>query len=146
MKKNIAVIFILLSFISCADDNTDCEGYFAPYWTTEMLGKPHNTKLKGENYAIRKAFSELKKLETEIQPKNGFITIKLHLDKYGGFCKQEIFELNSEYQNVNFNNGDLVKKLGSVSSNLKSWSNDTETQTYYLINFTIKNGKIEEIF
>lgn len=111
-----------------------------------MFGKPHNTKIEGENITLRNAFAEIKKSQNTIEPKNGFVTLRLHIDKYGNFCNQENFQINTEYQPVTFNNGKLIEELEDVSSNLKGWSNDTKTKTYYLIRFTIKDGQIEEIF
>jgi len=111
-----------------------------------MFGKPHNTRIEGENITIRKAFTAIKNSETEIEPRNGFITLRLNIDKYGNYCNQENFQINTQYQPIEFNNGKLIEQLENVSKNLKGWKNDTETKTYYLIRLTIKNGRIEEIY
>ena len=145
MKKLFAIILTFL-FFSCSENKTDCEEYSSEYWTTTMFGKPHNTRIEGENITIRKAFAEIRKSETEIEPKNGFITLRLNIDKYGNYCNQENFQINTQYQPIQFNNGKLIKQLENVSRNLNGWKNDTETKTYYLIRLTIKNGRIEEIF
>lgn len=145
MRKLITIIYIL-QLLSCAEKISDCEELSSAYWRSTMLGKPNNTKIQGENIAIRKAFQKLKKSETSIKPENGFITLKLHIDKYGNFCNQENFQIDSEYQPTQFNNEELIEKLKEVSSHLAGWTNDTETKTYYLIRFKIQNGKIEEIF
>lgn len=145
MKNLIAIIFTLL-FLSCSEKILDCEEHSSAYWTTTMFGKPHNTKIERENIAIREAFQEIKKSETNIKPKNGFITLKLHIDKLGDFCNQENFQIDTEYQLTQFNNGTLIDELEKVSKNLKGWKNDTETKTYYLIRLKIKDGQIEEIF
>lgn len=145
MKKLFAIILTSL-IISCSGKKSDCEEHSSAYWTTTIFGKPHNTRIEGENITIRKAFENIKKLETDIEPKDGFITLRLHIDKNGNFCSQENFQINKDYQPTQFNDGKLIQKLEKISSNLKGWKNDTETKTYYLIRFTIKNGRIEEIF
>lgn len=132
--------------MSCSGKKSECEEHSSAYWTTTIFGKPHNTRIEGENITIRKAFTGIKKSETDIEPKNGFITLRLHLDKYGNFCNQENFQINTDYEPIEFNNGKLIYKLEKISSNLKGWKNDTETKTYYLIRFTIKDGRIEEVF
>lgn len=145
MKKHFAIILIFL-ILSCSEKTLDCEEYSVAYHSHSMYGKPHNTRITGENITIRKAFAKIKKQETEIQPKNGFITLKIHIDKYGNFCNQENYQIDEEYQQIEFNNGKLIKKLENISSKLSGWTNDTETKTFYLIRIKIKNGKIEEIF
>lgn len=145
MKKLFAIILTLL-FFSCSENKTDCEEYSSAYWTTTMFGKPHNTRIEGENITIRKAFAEIRESETQIEPRNGFITLRLNIDKYGNYCNQENFQINTKYQPIQFNNGELIKKLENVSKNLSGWKNDTETKTYYLIRLSIKNGRIAEIF
>jgi hypothetical protein len=145
MKKLIAIILTFLIF-SCFEKKTDCEEYSSAYWTTTMFGKPHNSRIEGENITIRKAFTEIKKSEIDIEPKNGFITLRLNIDKYGNYCNQENFQINTQYQSIEFNDGKLIEQLENISKNLKVWKNDTETKTYYLIRLTIKNGRIEEIF
>lgn len=145
MKKLFAIILTTL-IISCSGKKSDCEEHSSAYWTETIFGKPHNTRIEGENITIRKAFTGIKKSETDIEPKNGFITLRLHLDKYGNFCNQENFQIDTDYKPIEFNNGKLIKKLEKISSNLKGWKNDTETKTYYLIRFTIKDGRIEEVF
>ncbi|PKB43040.1 hypothetical protein AX016_1222 [Cellulophaga sp. RHA19] len=149
MKKHFTIILILLLF-SCNEKDSDCDEHSKPYYSfTYDIGlkeKHHNTKIKGENIVIRKAFQEIMNTETEISPKNGHITLRLHLDKNGNFCNQESFEIDNEYQPTKFNNGELIKKLKSISNGLLGWTNDTETKTFYLIRFKIKGGKIEEIF
>ncbi|WP_291865237.1 hypothetical protein [Maribacter sp.] len=145
MKKHFVILSILF-FISCSEKKSDCDDYSEAYWSGTISGKMHNTRIKGENITIRKAFEKIKKTETNIEPKNGFITLKLHIDKYGFFCSQKKFQIDTNYEPIQFNNGKLIKKLELVASDLKGWSNDTETKTYYLIRLTIKDGRIEEIF
>ncbi|AFL79611.1 hypothetical protein Aeqsu_1541 [Aequorivita sublithincola DSM 14238] len=147
MKKQIAIILSLfISLLSCGKKETNCEEHSSAYWTTTMFGTPHNSKIQGENFTIRKAFQEIKDKETDIVPANGYITLKIHIDKYGKYCNQENFQINAEYKPTDFNNGKLIAELEKISQNLRDWQNDTETKTYYLIRLTIKNGKIEEIF
>lgn len=145
MKKTFVALFIFL-ILSCSGGSSDCEENSFAYWTTTMFGTPHNSKIQGENFTIRKAFSKIKASKTDIEPKNGFITLKIHIDKNGKFCSQEHYQISDEYKPVEFNNGKLISELQEISSNLNGWQNDTKTKTYYLIRFTIKNGRIEEIF
>lgn len=150
MKKHIAITLTILIF-SCSEKMSDCEQNSSPYYSfkigiIDLKGKKHNTKLKGENVTIRKALEQIVNSETAIKPKNGFITLRLHIDKYGNFCNQETFQINNEYHPTEFNDGELVTKIENISSSLKGWSNDTETKTFYLIRIKIEEGKIEEIF
>lgn len=146
MKKHYAVIFVCLLF-SCSGNVSDCEEYSEPYYSRSIFKQvPHNTRISGENISIRKAFQDVVNSETEIEPQNGFITLKLHLDKFGNFCNQESFQIDEDYQQTEFNNGQLIKNLEYISSNLAGWMNDTETKTFYLLRLKIKDGKIEEIF
>jgi hypothetical protein len=105
-----------------------------------------NTRIQGANITIRKAFQELVESEVNIQPNNGFITLKIHLDRSGNFCNQENFQIDSDYQSTQFNNGDLIRKLEDISSQLAGWKNDTNSKTYYLIRLKIEQGRIAEIY
>lgn len=149
MKKLFAITITLL-LISCSDKVSVCDEYSSPYYSStigiDLKEKPHNTKIVGENITIRKAFEEIVSSETEIEPKSGFITLRLHIDKFGNFCNQETFQIDNEYQPAEFDRGELIKKIESISSNLSGWTNDTETKTFYLIRIKIKDGKIAEIF
>ncbi|MBP1838864.1 hypothetical protein [Formosa algae] len=149
MKKPFAIIIILVIF-SCKNDTPLCDEHSSPYYSSiigiDFKEKRHNTRILGENITIRKAFKELTIKEKNIEPNNGFITLRIHLDKYGNFCNQETFEVDSDYQPTEFNNGTLIKKIRKISKSLSNWTNDTETKTFYLIRIKIKNGQIEEIF
>ena len=149
MKKLFAITIIIL-LISCSDKVADCDEYSSPYYGStigiDFKEKPHNTKIEGENITIRESFEQIVSSETEIEPKNGFITLKLHIDKYGNFCNQESFQIDTEYQPTQFNNGQLINKLESISTRLTGWTNDTETKTFYLIRLKVKNGRVAEIF
>lgn len=144
--KNISIFVFALVFLSCIEKASDCEDNSAPYWTVSVIGNPHNTRIQGENITIRKAFQELVDTEINITPNNGFITLKLHLDKSGNFCNQENFQIDTDYQATEFNDGDLITKLENISSKLEGWLNDTESKTYYLIRLKIQDGQIAEIF
>ncbi|MFS4418113.1 hypothetical protein [Maribacter sp. 2307ULW6-5] len=140
-------IMLILVFPITACNNAPCAEESEPYWGGNLLSrKMHNTKIKGENVTIRQAFGDLRTAERNIRPRQGFITLRLHLDKHGNFCEQEIFEIDRDYRPTSFNEGDLGTKLMATSAALTGWSNATETKTYYLIRFKIENGSILEIF
>jgi len=143
--KNLFILTIILILTSCKGNSCDeeSEGYWTGNFITQKL---HKTKIEGENITIRNAFKEIIESEKSIKPEQGFITLRLHLDKNGFFCEQDIFEIDTEYQPISFNKGKLAKKLANVSSSLSGWSNQTKTKTYYLIRLKIKNGEIVEIF
>ncbi|MCF6347853.1 MAG: hypothetical protein L3J20_06095 [Flavobacteriaceae bacterium] len=138
MKKTLLFIILFTSF-SFAQDKSDCDERSIPYYSI-------NSSVKGENIAIRKAFKKIQNDETNILPNNGFITLRLHISKTGGFCKIETFEIDKNYMPTEFNNGSLVNKLKKVAVNLSNWERDKNKKTFNLIRFKIKNGKIEEIF
>lgn len=144
----IAVVSTLL-FYACSEKKEPCDEYSEPYFSHTLINFSlidHNTKIKGENISIRKSFKKLIEEEQDIVPVNGFITIKLHIDKFGNFCKQESFQIDENYQPTIFNNGELIKKIESITNSLKGWTNDTETKTFYLIRLKIKDGSIKEVF
>ena len=144
----IALVFSLL-FTSCSNKKEPCEEYSEPYFSSTLKKfsfKDHNTKIKDENITIRKVFKYLVEKEQTITPKNGFITLKIHIDKFGNFCNQESFQIDENYQPTIFNNGELIKKVEAISSNLSGWQNDTETKTFYLIRLKIEDGIIKEVF
>ncbi len=139
MKKIKIALFFFLIFISCSKKKEPCDEYSKPYFR-------YNSAIKGENISIRKAFDKFIKEEVNITPKNGFITLKIHIDKFGNFCNQENFQIDENYQPTIFNNGELIKKVEAISSNLSGWQNDTETKTFYLIRLKIEDGIIKEVF
>ncbi len=112
-----------------------------PYWANNI-----NSGIKGENPTLRKAFKEIQLTETNIQPSNGSITLKLYINKTGEFCEMETFQIDEDYQPTVFNNGNLIKELKTIALNLTDWERDKDFKTYNLIKLKIKNGKIEEIF
>lgn len=140
---------ITLLFYACSEKKEPCDEYSESYYSGKYVNfsfKYHNTKIKGENISIRKAFEKLIEKEQNIVPNNGFITVKLHLDKFGNFCKQESFQIDENYQPIIFNEGKLIKKIENITGNLTGWTNDTETKTFYLIRLKIKDGSIKEVF
>lgn len=140
MKKLIALltIFTLLSF---SQEENECDEYSRPYWANGI-----NSRIKGENPALRNAFKEIQLSKTDITPSNGFITLRLNITKTGKFCGIETFQIDENYQNTKFNNGELIKELESIARGLKDWERDKDYKTYNLIRIKIGNGKIEEIF
>lgn len=144
----IALIFLVFLF-SCSKKKEPCEEYSEPYYSGNHMffsHKNHNTRLKGENITIRKAFKKLIFEEQNITPNNGYITLKIHIDKHGNFCNQKCYQIDENYQPTIFNNGELIRKIEAISSNLSNWKNDTETKTFYLIRLKIEDGIIKEIF
>jgi len=111
-----------------------------------MTGKPHNTRIENENVRIRNEFKKLVKSENEINPRRGFITLKIHIDKNGEICNIESYQIDENYFSTVFNDGELLKKINKIAINLDEWKNDTNTKTYYLIRLKINNGSIEEVF
>lgn len=102
--------------------------------------------LSGENIPLRKAFNEIRMYESDINPKNGFITIRRLLSETGDFSKLESFQLDEHYNATQFNNGALIKKLEYIALGLKDWKRDRDYTNFSLIRIKIKNGKIEEVF
>lgn len=58
----------------------------------------------------------------------------------------ETFQIDENYQDVQFNNGKLVNELREIAAALKNWKRDKNFKTYNLIRLKIKDGKIEEVF
>ena len=84
--------------------------------------------------------------ESDITPRNGFITIRRLLSENGQFSKMKSFQIDENYNNIEFNNGELLKKLESITIGLKEWKRDRDYENFSLIRIKIKDGKIEEIF
>tara|TARA_B100000780_G_scaffold81441_1_gene55570 strand:- start:2920 stop:3204 length:285 start_codon:yes stop_codon:yes gene_type:complete len=84
--------------------------------------------------------------ETDITPKNGFITLRVNISKTGKFCDIETFQIDENYENVEFNNGNLITELENIAIGIKDWQRDKDYKTYNIIRLKIKNGKIEEVF
>ncbi|MBA3987470.1 MAG: hypothetical protein H0X63_13075 [Flavobacteriales bacterium] len=148
MKLYFQIFFLLLfiSVVSCSDKKESCEEFSKPYWSTTLFGKSHNTNISGEKITIRNSYKDIVAEEIAIIPKDGFINLKIYLDKFGNFCSTESYEIDQNYEATSFNNGELRKKLEYIASTLKGWTVDTETKTFYLIKFVIKDGVIKEIF
>lgn len=140
MKKLFALI-IILSLLAFSQEKNECEERSMPYWANGI-----NSRIEGENPTLRKAFKNIQLSETDITPKNGFITLRINISKTGKFCEIETFQINQDYQSIEFNNGKLTKELEQIALGLKDWKRDKDYKTYNLIRLKIKNGKIEEIF
>lgn len=141
MKKILVLTILLLSFQSFSQENNDCDESIVPYWWNGT-----NSRIKGENPALRKAFEKIQLNETEIEPKNGFVTLRLNISKTGKLCDIETFQIDENYKSTGFNNGTLIKDLEQIAIGLKDWKRDKDYKTYNLIRLKIKDGRIEEIF
>ena len=139
--KNLLAILTLFSILSFSQDKKECDERSYPYWANKI-----NSRIKGENITLRKAFRNIQQEKTNIEPANGFITLQLHIAKTGEFCKMKTFQIDHNYKNTEFNNGTLIKELETIALELKEWKRDKDYKTYNLIRIKIKNGKIEEIF
>ena len=140
MKKLFALITIL-PFFAFSQDKNECSEQTIPYWHNGT-----NSRIEGENPTLRKVFEEIQLSETDIKPKNGFITLRLNIAKTGKLCDIETFQIDENYEKTEFNNGRIAKELEQIAIELKNWKRDKDYKTYNLIRLKIKNGKIEEIF
>lgn len=141
MKKILVLTILIFSIQSFSQENNDCDERTLPYWANGI-----NSRIKGENPTLRKAFEQIQLTKTEIEPKNGFITLRLNISKTGKLCDIETFQIDENNQNTEFNNGSLIKELEKIATGLTDWERDIDVKTYNLIRLKIKNGKIEEIF
>lgn len=140
MKKLFAFITIL-SLFAFSQKEKECSERTMPYWWNGI-----NSRIEGEKPNLRKTFKTIQLSETEITPRNGFITLRINITKSGKLCDIETFQINENYEKTEFNKGKLVQKLEQISIRIKNWKRDKDYKTYNLIRFKIKNGKIEEIF
>lgn len=141
MKKLLVLIMFLVSFPSFSQEKNGCNERSMPYWANGI-----NSRIEGENPALRKAFEEIQLSKTEIKPNNGFITLRLNISKTGKLCNIETFQIDEGYKNTEFNNGILIKELEEIAIGLIDWKREKEYKTYNLIRLKIKDGRIEEIF
>lgn len=141
MKKILVLTILLLSIQCFSQENNDCDDNIVPYWWNGT-----NSRIEGESPTLRKAFKEIQLTETEIEPKSGFITLRLNISKTGNLCDIETFQIDENYKSTEFNNGQLVKKLKQIAIGLTNWKRDKDYKTYNIIRLKIKNGRIEEIF
>ena len=140
MKKLFAFITIL-SLLGFSQEDNECNERTIPYWWNGI-----NSRIEGEKPSLRKTFKNIQKSETEITPKNGFITLRLNITKTGKFCDIETFQIDENYEKTEFNNGKLAKKIEQIAIKIKDWKRDKDYKTYNLIRLKINDGKIEEIF
>ena len=141
MKKILALTILFFSIQSFSQENNDCDDSIVPYWWNGT-----NSRIEGENPILRKTFKEIQLSETEINPKSGFITLRLNISKTGNLCDIETFQIDENYKSTEFNNGQLVKELEQIALGLTNWKRDKDYKTYNLIRLKIKGGRIEEIF
>ena len=141
MMINLITLITFLTLLSPSQEKSECEEPTLPYWAYGI-----NSRVEGEVPTLEKAFRNIQQTETEIEPANGFITLRLDISKTGKFCDIETFEIDEDYESTVFNNGELREDLEKIAIGLKNWKRDKEYKTYNLIRIKIKNGKIEEIF
>ncbi len=139
--KGIFVMAITLLLLSFSQDQTECDEHPVPYWAYGV-----NSRIEGETITLRKAFREVQKQETDIEPANGFITLRLNISKNGKLCDIDTFQIDENYEDTEFDNGQLITELENIAAGLTEWKRDEDVKTYNLIRFKIKNGKIEEVF
>lgn len=140
MKKTLALLTIL-TLLAFSQEKNECDQRARPYWANGI-----NSRVEGEVPTLKKAFNDIQFAETNIEPANGFITLKLNISKSGKLCNLETFQIDENYISTEFNNGELIKELEKIAIELREWKRDKEYKTYNLIRLKIKNGKIEEIF
>lgn len=141
MNKILVLIILLFSIQSFSQENNECDERALPYWANGI-----NSRIEGEGPALRKAFEQIQLSTTEIEPKNGFITLRLNISKSGKFCDMDTFQIDENYNSTEFNNGQLVKELKQIAIGLTDWKRDKDYKTYNLIRLKIKDGRIEEFF
>lgn len=136
MKKIIVLTILLTSTQSFSQENNECDERTLPYWANGI-----NSRIEGESPTFRKAFEEIQLSSTEIEPNNGFITLRLNISKTGKLCDIETFQIDENYKSTIFNNGTLIKELEQIAIGLTDWKRDKEYKTYNLIRLKIKDGR-----
>lgn len=139
--KGILVLAITLTLLSFSQDKNECDERSVPYWLHGV-----NSTIEGETITLRKAFREVQNKETDIQPANGFITLRLNISKNSKLCDIDAFQIDENYEDTEFNKGKVIAELNNIAAGLTDWKRDKDVKTYNLIRFKIKNGRIEEIF
>lgn len=139
--KGKLLLLIILTFLSFSYDKSECNEDTMPYWMNGI-----NSRIEGESPTLRKVFKEIQLAETNITPSNGFITLRLNISKTGKFCDIETFQIDENYENTEFNDGELIRELEGIAVGLTDWKRGKDYKTYNLIRVKIKNGRIEEIF
>ena len=139
--KKLLTLLVILPLLAFSQEKNECEERSMPYWANGI-----NSRIAGENPTLRDVFKEIQLSETNIKPNNGLITLRLNITKTGKFCDIETFQIDENYENTEFNNGELIKELEGIAIGLTDWKRDKDYKTYNLIRLKIKNGKIEEIF
>ncbi len=141
INKILVLLILLVSIQTFSQKNNECLERSYPYWANGI-----NSRIEGETITLRKAFKEVQLSETEIEPKNGYITLRLNISKTGNLCDIETFQIDENYKSTVFNHGILIKQLEQVAISLSNWKKDKDYKTYNLIRLKIKDGRIEEIF
>ncbi|MEQ8548666.1 MAG: hypothetical protein RIC03_12190 [Cyclobacteriaceae bacterium] len=141
MKKLLILPLLLVTFLSFSQEKNECDEHSIPYWANGI-----NSRIEGENPTLRKAFKEIQLTQSDITPSSGFITLRLNITKTGKLCEIEKFQIDENYENTEFNDGELIKELEEIAVGLTNWKRDQDYKTYNLIRLKINKGRIEEIF
>ncbi|MGS2739709.1 hypothetical protein [Sinomicrobium sp. M5D2P17] len=112
--KRLATIFLIFLLFSFSKDQPDCHERSMPYWANSI-----NSRIVGENITLRKAFKEIQYTKSNIQPANGFITLRLHISKTGNLCNIETFQIDEDYKDTKFNDGKLAEELKKITKGLE---------------------------
>lgn len=138
--KSLLLMFISLIPLSLLAQDGPCNELSSPYWANGI-----NSKVEGELPRIRQVYSSFLESKKSISPKNGFITLQIHVSSEGEICDIISFEIDQNYDPTTFNEGtlseDLIKEIRHFT-----WIRKKPFKTYNLIRFKIENGKIIEIF
>jgi hypothetical protein len=138
--RSFLIILIGVLTISCSREQ-GCDEISMPYWANGI-----NSKMEGENITLRRTFQTLQQSETDITPRSGFITLRMHISRNGTLCGIETFEIDSTYNPISFNEGKLIEKLKVAATGIKEWRKEKDVKTYNLIRLKIDDGKIMEVF
>jgi hypothetical protein len=72
MKKILVLSILLFSIQSFSQEKNDCDERTLPYWANGI-----NSRIEGENPALRKAFDKIQHSKTEIQPKKRIYNVEV---------------------------------------------------------------------
>ncbi len=109
------------------------------------------TSYTGGRKNIKKELTELlSESKPHFKTYNGYITFRFIVNCKGEIDFIRIKEVNKDYQKVSFPDKEVLK-LKKAILQLKNWQagtlkNGKSVDSYYQINFKIKNGIIQEIF
>jgi hypothetical protein len=125
--KGILALLTILMLLSFSQDKNECDEHSVPYWLRDI-----NSRVEEDNITLWNIFKKIRQTETNIEPANGFITLRIHISKTGNFCNMETFQIDQNYDITEFNNGKLVEELKTISMGLTDWKRDNNYETYNL--------------